>query len=252
MMFMKKFIYLILLLLFSGSIIAQSSELLFEKGNQAYNNKQYEQALKSYLLIEKSKNISAELYYNIGNTYFRLFDYTNAILYYERAILLKPNNQNINTNLKIAKARLKSDVYVMPNFFLTDWWNKISNLFAASTWTIISITLLLITCIVFIFYYFSYNRKKILFYSFIFLSFLFVVSCFAGFTRQSIMQSKDKAIVLGEGIMGKDSPDDNSTDKVKIVKGQKIKIIDKSSNWIKVKTEDGKEAWIKNNNIVII
>ena len=52
--------------------------------------------------------------------------------------------------------------------------------------------------------------------------------------------------------MGKDSPDENSTDKIKIVKGQKIKIVDKSNNWIKIKTEDGKEAWIENKNIVII
>ena len=69
MMFMKKFIYLILLLLFSGSIIAQSSELLFEKGNQAYNNKQYEQALKSYLLIEKSKNIITNNFTNCFTTF---------------------------------------------------------------------------------------------------------------------------------------------------------------------------------------
>jgi uncharacterized protein YgiM (DUF1202 family) len=57
---------------------------------------------------------------------------------------------------------------------------------------------------------------------------------------------------FSESTTGKDSPDENSTDKIKIVKGQKIKIIDKSNNWIKIKTEDGKEAWIENKNIVII
>ncbi len=249
---MKKFIYLIILLFISIHSNAQSSKILFEKGNQAYNNKQYEKALNNYLQINNKKDISADLYYNIGNTYFRLNDYANAILYYERGILLKPNDDNLNTNLKVAKARLKSDVYIMPNFFLVNWWNKISSLFIPSIWTIVSIILLLISSIIFIYYYFSFNNKKIFFYSFILFSILFVVSCFAGFTRQNQIQSKDYAIVFSETTMGKDSPDENSTDKIKIVKGQKIQIVDKSSNWIKIKTEDGKEAWIENKNIVII
>ncbi len=248
---MKKYIYIVILLLVAIGANSQTSENLFEQGNKAYNNKEYEQALKSYLAIEKNKNISADLYYNIGNTYFRLNDYTNAILYYERAKLLKPNDQNININLKVAKARLKSDVYIMPNFFLVNWWNNISNLFMASTWRTVSIILLLISCVIFILYYFSFNRKKLFFYSFILIFSLFTLSCFAGFSRQSQMLSKDKAIMFGE-VMGKDSPDENSTDKIKIVKGQKIKIVDKSNNWLKVKTEDGKDAWIENKNIVII
>ena len=249
---MKKYIYLIILLFISIYSNAQSSEILFEKGNQAYKNKQYEIALKNYFQINNKKDISADLYYNIGNTNFRLNDYANAILYYERGILLKPYDDNLNTNLKIAKARLKSDVYIMPNFFLVDWWNNISNLFISSTWTIVSIILLLISCIVFTYYYFSVNNKKFFFYSFILSSLLFIVSFFAGFTRQKQIQSKDNAIVFSESTTGKDSPDENSTDKIKIVKGQKIKIIDKSNNWIKIKTEDGKEAWIENKNIVII
>lgn len=249
---MKKFIYLIILLFISGYTNAQSSEVLFEKGNQAYNNKQYEKALNSYLQIKNKKDISADLYYNIGNTYFRLNDYANAILYYERGILLKPYDDNLNTNLKVAKARLKSDVYIMPNFFLVDWWNNISNLFIPSTWTIVSIIMLLIACTLFIFYYFSFNNKKLFFYTFLLISALFLVSCFAGLTRQKQIQSKDNAIVFSETTMGKDSPDENSTDKIKIVKGQKIKIVDKSNKWIKIKTEDGKEAWIENKNIVII
>lgn len=249
---MKKNIYIIIMLFISLGLNAQTQNKLFEEGNKQFKNKEYELALKSYLSIEKQNIFSSELYYNIGNTYFRLNDYTNSILYYERGLKLDPNNEDLNTNLKIAKARLKSDIYIIPNFFLVRWWNNIINLFTPYGWAIVSITLLLITCIIFIFYYFSFDKKVLLFY-FLFLSILFLItSCFAGYTRQAQLSSKNQAIVFGEQTIGKDSPDKNSSDKMKILKGQKIKIVDKEDSWIRVKTEDGKEAWIQSKDVVII
>lgn len=240
------------MLFISLESFTQTNEKLFEKGNSLYNNKQYEQALKTYLSINTKKTFSADLYYNIGNSYFRLNNYANSILYYERGLRLKPNDNNLNTNLKVAKARLKGDIYVVPDFFLVRWWKNISNIFIPSTWRIISIISLLISSILFIFYYFSFNKKILLFYTFILSILLLIASCFAGISRQNFINSKNQAIVFGEQTSGKDSPDINSTDKIKIYKGQKVKIIDNNLNWIKVKTEDGKEAWIENKDIIIM
>lgn len=249
---MKKNIYIIIMLFISLGLNAQTQNKLFEEGNKQFKNKEYELAIKSYLSIEKQNTFSSELYYNIGNTYFRLNDYTNSILYYERGLKLDPNNEDLNTNLKIAKARLKSDVYVIPNFFLVRWWNNITNLFTPSLWAIFSIILLLITCILFILYYFSFDKKVLLFYSLLLSLLLFITSCFSGYTRQTQLNSKNQAIVFGEQTIGKDSPDKNSSDKMKILKGQKIKIVDKEDSWIRVKTEDGKEAWIETKDVVLI
>lgn len=249
---MKKYIYIIIMVFISLGLNAQTQNKLFEQGNKQFKNKEYEMALKSYLSIEKQNIFSSELYYNIGNTYFRLNDYTNSILYYERGLKLDPNNEDLNTNLKVAKARLKSDVYVIPNFFLVRWWNNITNLFTPYGWAIVSITLLLITCILFIFYYFSFDKKVLLFYSLILSILFFIISCFSGFTRQNELSSKNQAIVFGEQTIGKDSPDKNSSDKMRILKGQKIKIMDKEDSWIRIKTEDGKEAWIETKNVVVI
>lgn len=249
---MKKNIYIIIMLFISLGLNAQTQNKLFEEGNKQFKNKEYELALKSYLSIEKQNIFSSELYYNIGNTYFRLNDYTNSILYYERGLKLDPNNEDLNTNLKIAKARLKSDIYIIPNFFLVRWWNNIINLFTPYGWAIVSITLLLITCILFIFYYFSFDKKVLLFYALILSILILITSCFAGYTRQNELNSKNQAIVFGEQTIGKDSPDKNSSDKMKILKGQKIKIVDKEDSWIRVKTEDGKEAWIESKDVVLI
>ncbi|MDD2488652.1 MAG: tetratricopeptide repeat protein [Bacteroidales bacterium] len=249
---MKKFRYLIIMLLISLASFAKANDDLYEKGNSLFNDKKYDQALKTYLTIEKQNKFSADLYYNIGNTYFRLNDYANSILYYERGLRLKPNNNNIENNLKVAKARLKGDVYIVPDFFLKRWWRTISNLFIPSTWMIVSIILLISSCLIFVFYYFSFEKKIILFYSFLFSILLFSVSVFAGFNRQNTIQSKNYAIVFDNNSSGKDSPDINSTDKIKIYKGQKVKIVEKANTWIKVKTEDGKEAWIESKSVIVI
>jgi len=240
------------MLFISLASFAKANVDLFEKGNAFFNNKNYEQALKTYLTIESKDKFSSDLYYNIGNTYFRLNDYPNSILYYERGIKLKPNDENLKTNLKVAKSRLKGDVYIVPDFFLLRWWKAISNILTPSSWTIASIIMLIISSVIFILYYFSVNKKIILFYSFILSILLLITTVFAGLSRQNTMQSKNIAIVFDSQTYGKDSPDVNSTDKIRIYKGQKVKIIDKSTNWIKIKTEDGKEAWIENKNIVII
>lgn len=249
---MKKLTFIIILLFISLASYANANVDLFEKGNAFFNNKNYEQALKTYLTIESKDKFSSDLYYNIGNTYFRLNDYPNSILYYERGLKLKPNDKNLNTNLKIAKSRLKGDIYIVPDFFLMKWWKTIYNIFTPASWTIASIILLILSSVVFVFYYFSFNKKIILFYCFILSFLLLITSVFAGFSKENTMHSKSYAIVFDSQTHGKDSPDINSTDKIRIYKGQKIKIIDKNNDWIKVKTEDGKEAWIENKDVVII
>lgn len=240
------------MLFISLASFAKANVAIFEKGNAFYNNKKYEQALKTYLTIESKDKFSSDLYYNIGNTYFRLNDYPNSILYYERGLKIKPNDENLKTNLKVAKSRLKGDIYIVPDFFLVRWWKAISNIFTPSSWAIASVIILIASSVIFVFYYFSFNRKIILFYSFTLSLFLLILTVFAGYSRQHTMQSKNYAIVFDSQTYGKDSPDLNSTDKIRIYKGQKVKIIDKNTNWIKIKTEDGKEAWIENKNIVII
>lgn len=240
------------MLIISLASFAETNIDLLEKGNSLYNNKNYEKALEIYLSIENNNTFSSDLYYNIGNSYFRLNDYTNSILYYERGLRLSPNDKNINTNLKVAKSRLKGDIYVVPDFFLIRLWKKVYNIFTPYTWTITTIALLITSSFLFFLYYYAYNKKVLLFYTFILSLLLLTTSVFAGFSRQNALETKNYAIVFNNDIYGKDSPDEISTDKIRIYKGQKIKLIDKSANWIKIKTQDGKEAWIENKNIVII
>jgi Uncharacterized protein conserved in bacteria len=252
---MKQCFSYILVFLFSLTCMAQSSENLFQSANSQYSKKQYQQALTKYQKIEKQGAVSPLLYYNMGNTYFRLSDYASAELYYERGLRLSPNDDNLNTNLKVVKARLKGDIYPIGDFVIVRYWYALSNLFTPFAWLWISVGLFVLCCGGFSIYYFAFQYKVLSFYAFLALLLIFVLSVFCGISRDNRLHNHNEAIVFAEQCSGKDSPDEKALDKVRIYKGSKVKIIDKDAEakeWIRVQTTDGQQSWIRLADIQII
>ena len=93
----------------------------WDTGNKAYINGNYTEALEYYTAILNEGKYSSKLYYNVGNTYFKLGDMGRAILYYNRALRLTPNSEDVQHNLKIALAHTKDNITEIPEFFLKRW-----------------------------------------------------------------------------------------------------------------------------------
>ena len=106
---MKKLVYLFLLI--SQAFFAQSG---FEAGNDLYKKGQYEQAIDAYSTVLNAKKQSAELYFNIGNCYYKLNKVAPAIYNYEKALVLDPNNPDVLNNLKFAQKRTVDEIKVIP------------------------------------------------------------------------------------------------------------------------------------------
>ena len=111
---MKDKLYILLLLTVNLLLItfgkAQDSKSIFQTANTYYQNKQYDEAAKMYLLLIKKDKKNANAYYNLGNTYFHLKQYTNAVLYYEKAKKLEPENKYINHNIQLTNNKLFSKI----------------------------------------------------------------------------------------------------------------------------------------------
>src|SRR5690349_20723587 len=106
---MKNIVYRILLV--SQVFFAQSE---FAKGNDLYKNGKYEQAIDAYTSELTAKKQSAELYFNIGNCYYKLNKVAPAIYKYEKALVLNPNDADIATNLRFAQKRTVDEIKVVP------------------------------------------------------------------------------------------------------------------------------------------
>lgn len=115
---------LVLLTGFFCILLAASPDLLFDAGNRAYLDGDYGEALDKWHDIEDQNYESGELYYNIGNAYFKQNELGYAILYWEKAQQLLGDDEDVKTNLEIARARLADKIDEQVRLPIWDWFDN--------------------------------------------------------------------------------------------------------------------------------
>ncbi|MBE0650546.1 MAG: tetratricopeptide repeat protein [Bacteroidales bacterium] len=246
---MKKHLKYIILLIFGSlalNLSASNLDSLMTKANNAYDHQQYDTALAIYNQIIKEGYVSPKLYYNLGDTYFRKKNIPEAILYFEKAKKLDPNNANIQYNLGIANSMIVDKIEPVPEFFVKRWWNYFYNLFNADTWTtlfILSFVILIFFVGVFILARERRNRKWSFFFGFIFL--LISIATF-GLASQRTYYTKNhnEAIIFTPAVTVKSSPSPSSVDLFVLHAGTKVQIRDHVDGWIKIKIQNGSIGWL--------
>jgi tetratricopeptide (TPR) repeat protein len=242
----------VFILLFLTSIsFSQEIQTLFNVANNAYNEGMYDSALNVYHLIEKESLESGELYYNMGNAYFKKNNMASAILYYEKAKKLTPNDEDIDYNLRIANSMIVDKIERVPELFYKNWWNYFYNMFGADTWTIISLISWFMLAFFVGFFIISKTRgrKKLAFY--LGLLFLFTSVATFGLASQKYYFGKEQheAIVFTPTITVKSSPTLNAVDLFVVHEGTKIYILDEVQDWVKIRIQDGSIGWLPMNSM---
>jgi len=187
------------------------------------------------------------LYYNLGNANFKTGSIPGAILYYEKALLLKPFNEDIRYNLGIARTYITDEFETVPEIFFVKWIKGISLLLNSNNWAITSLVLFILSLVLILLYLFSsiVRTKKISFLIGLAFLFLSAFSIFLSYTNHVITHKRPFAIVFTPVITGKSSPDDGGLDLFVIHDGTKVKIEDQIGEWIEVRLSDGNIGWIK-------
>jgi tetratricopeptide (TPR) repeat protein len=244
---MKKIIFLILSFIITTGTYSIENKSLFEQANSEYKKGNYDTAIVLYQTITKSGFESAELYFNIGNAYFKKKDIAHSILYFERAKQLSPNDDEILFNLQLSQTLIVDKINVLPEFFLKRWWRIFSEVFSSDSWAKISITLFVLTLILLALYLFS-NRiiiKKIAFAVAIISISFSIISFSHSYRLKTINESKSSAIVMTASVTIKSSPDETGTELFVLHEGAKVMIIDEVGEWIRIKIADGNNGWLK-------
>ncbi len=196
---MKKFIFIGIFLL--GTIFSFSNpkhDSLLVKGNQFYNEGVYHEAIKTYLKIIDSEVESAQLYYNIGNAYFKIDDLASAILYYEKAKKINPNDDDIIYNLGVANSRIVDKIESVPEIFFKRWWNQFYNAFSVNNWAKAAIGLFVLTLIFIATYLLAQSRfiKKLFFVLAIVFVLLSISSYFVSYQKYYYTKKHKEAILF--------------------------------------------------------
>lgn len=241
---MKKLILIFSLFLgFSG--IAQNEEL-FEKANSAYQNGNYDAAIRSYEEILANGEMSAELYYNLGNAHYKMNHVAPSIYYYEKALQLDPKDEDIRNNIEFARNMAIDDVEAVEQTGMKQWVNGIISTFTFSTWAVVAIIFSILFVALFLLYYFSYTPvyKRLLFAG----SMLFLVFCIFSvvfaFQQQSYIQDNQYAIVFEEEIEVRDEPNLRGEASFQLHEGTKAKILEDYQEWSRIELANGVQGWV--------
>ncbi len=254
---MKRIILLISILAFSYTFVFTQSKddlQLLKKASATYNKQNYTEAIEAYEKLRYADFEATELYYNLGNCYYRTKDYAHAMLNYERAKLLAPNDEAIAHNIKITKEHLQNKIEEKSEFFLIAWFHSIVNLFSSNQWCITSLISFALLLAGVLFFLLSQNQKikKLVFFSTFILFFLFSFSMWFANVQNNKLQNRNTAIVTQESATVKSSPNKKGTDLFVVNSGLKIEITEKKDDWCEIKLADGKVGWLPIATIEII
>lgn len=242
---MKKFVTILVLFL-SLSAFSQVPEQLFTEANTFYKEANYERALGVYLAIEEEGLESSDLYFNLGNTYYKLNKVAPAIYYYEKALKLNPANEDAAFNLAFAKRMTIDVIEELPKTVLQKFSMNVIQKYTFDTWALIAVIASFLASVLFLLYHFSGSSKKKLLYfnTTIFAVFVMLISVFFAFHNYETVQKNRTAIIFAAKAEIKNAPTPTSDEVFELHEGTKVIILDELDNWKKIKIADGKVGWI--------
>ena len=243
---MKNLLYIIVLT--TQVFFAQNG---FENGNALYQKGEYQEAITAYESVFRTKKQSAELYFNIGNCYYKLNKVAPAIYNYEKALLLNPTDTEIQNNLKFAQKLQIDDIKTVEKVGFNKLIQDFTNTFHYNTWGGIAVGLSILFLLFFIGYYFSQITvsKRLFFFGMFFVMLLLLVSVSSAIFEKNQYNKDQPAIVFSEIISVKSEPKNSATDVFVLHEGTKVYVIESLDNWDKIQLTDGNEGWIESSAI---
>lgn len=249
---MRRTIVLFAMILLSFSNILTADN--FELANRAYKSGDYEKAINLYQTSLQKGEESPVVYFNLGNCYYRTGKIGKAILYYERAALLSPNDEDINYNLSIARVHTIDKIDTTPQFFVFNWFERFTDTFSSGAWMKIMIMIAFVIAVFGIIYMYYRNLQVRRYLALGIMSLFPVLLLCSVFMYARYHEERDNnyAVVTVISTVIKNAPNTTSNDAFVVHEGLKMKIEDTVDEWVKVRLEDGKVGWANINDLEII
>ena len=247
----KKASALVLLALVMSTLPLATNAATKTSADQEYKRGNYPQAIADYKSLLK-KTPSAEVYYNLGNAYFRSDSIPQAILAYERAALINPGNSYIRFNLQFARGKTIDKVAEPDEMFFISWFRSAANLATVDGWaTMVLISAALLGCCILLYFFSSRILvRKVGFGCAIAFAILFVLSNIFALYQKNALTSKEGAIIMAPAANLKKTPIRSGADEAVLHEGTRVDIADRSiKGWLGVKLTDGREGWIEENTV---
>ena len=244
----------IALLLTSSFLPLTSYAVTKAQADSAYQQEQYQQAAQIYEKLLK-RGESADLYYNLGNAYYRMDDITHAVLAYERALLLSPGDADVRFNLQMARSKTIDKIVPESEMFFVTWYRSLVRLMSVDAWARTAIVALLCAMLLVLVYLFAQRiwLRKVGFFGGVLFFVVFVAANIFGYQLQQSLLHRTGAVIIRSAVSVKSTPSQNGTDLFILHEGTRVNIIDDTMRgWREIRVADGKSGWIELKDIEVI
>lgn len=269
---MMKYIYNIIAMAFVGlamlkPIVAVAADAevtaraCWEQGVDAYESRDYASSIEAFEQVVALGYVSADLYYNLGNAYFKygqqlveegLGEFSGgelgrAVLNYHRALKLNPAMEDAEYNLDLAKD-YTNDTESLPESFIAGLWVGLRNIMSINAWTIVSIVMLAVLFVLVIFYLLSDRVavRKVSFFTALVLFICLILSTSLAVSSRRAMLNDCRAVVVVADITSVHaSPDSNSKVIRQPSQGVTVSVGREHGEWCEIVFADGEKGWIR-------
>lgn len=260
-MMKKAGVLLAIFLLFSGFLILpgvsaaqQLSELDPKAAEELYRQGDYPAAISIYQQIIGQGLTNGEIYYNLGNCYYKLGQYGRAILNYQRAHPFLGNDPDLQVNLKLANLRIYDRIEPLPRFFIIRILEGAAGFLSTRRWAFLFLLAewVLLACLIALHLIRKPRWRRLFVGSFVSVGLVFILS--GGFFLQQMIQEGRlvQGIVLAEKVEVRSAPESGSTELFALHEGVKVRVLRQVSGWAEIRLADGKQGWMPQSAFEII
>ena len=248
----NKFSVLLLVLCFAALNLKAATDS--ETANLQYQKGDYKGAIESYDRILKSGFVAPEVYFNLGNCYYKINNIPESVLNYERALKLAPRDEDIQFNLKLANLKVVDKIQGVDQLFFKRWMEDLSHFFSTDSAAWVAVILIWSALLILALFVISWNTilKKVFFYFGVLLLLSSVTFYLISNYRYHTINSTTAGIVFNPSVYVKSAPDDKSTDLFILHEGTKVQILDAVGNWKKIRLMNNNEGWVKAESLEVI
>lgn len=223
--------------------------------DSAYAREDYAKAVEIYEQLLKDNGESAELYYNLGNAYYRQDKIASAVLNYERAMLFSPGDADIRFNLEMARSKTVDKVVPESEMFFVSSFRSLVLMMSVDQWARVAVVafILMLICIGLYLFVPELWAQKLSFAGAVAFLLVCVTANIAALQQRRHIENRDGAIIMVSSIVVKSTPSDSGTDLFILHEGTRVKLIDDAmKEWCEIRVADGKEGWVKKDKLEII
>ncbi len=251
---MKRIIFLFISVFFISVSSFASNDTRFDKANELFQNQKYSEAITTYEEILSSGMESGEVYFNLGNAYYKAGNLPKAILNYERAKLILPHDKDIAYNLQMVNSQITDKLETVGEFFLISWFKNFRNTTKSDTWAIISIVTFALGLLLLAIFMFTRSKsiKQIAFFSAIILILVCITSISFSAKQKNMLTKRNSAIIFEPSVTIKSSPSVSGTELFILHEGTKVKVLESVSDWYRIQISDGNDGWLPSSTVEII